>query len=214
MAQRNRSSASSPPTAANLTVEEIRAGIIKLERRIADLEALNFEGISELTHEANNLATKINSTLRDVFGVNTIEYNDYEVRWSSFVILVMGEQLPRHEKIEAFRSGIDSARSKLRTAIAIMREKLGDATAEDGPGRALRAYEGLDLHREIADAAGDVYRDGHYANSIEDAVKALNDLVRMRSGEALDGTQLMERVFSCTSTILPTRATAMNKRAS
>ncbi len=33
-------------------------------------------------------------------------------------------------------------------------------------------------------------------------MKALNDLVRMRSGEALDGTQLMERVFSPSNPIL------------
>ena len=54
------------------------------------------------------------------------------------------------------------------------------ATAADPAGRALRAYQGLDLHRDIERAASDLYRDGHYANAIEDTVMALNGLVRMR----------------------------------
>ena len=53
------------------------------------------------------------------------------------------------------------------------------------------------LSTEIDRAAGTLYRDGHYANAVEDAVKALNALVRLRSGvDDLDGSKLMERVFS------------------
>jgi uncharacterized protein (TIGR02391 family) len=76
-----------------------------------------------------------------------------------------------------------------------MKEQLG----EDGGNpvdRVIRAYANLDLHPEIARAASELYRNGHYSNAIEDAVKAVNDLVRMRSGEALDGAALMQRVFS------------------
>jgi uncharacterized protein (TIGR02391 family) len=61
----------------------------------------------------------------------------------------------------------------------------------------------LDLHPEIARAVGKLYRDGHYANAVEDAVKALNALVRMRSGvENLDGSKLMERVFNPSNPVL------------
>jgi uncharacterized protein (TIGR02391 family) len=73
---------------------------------------------------------------------------------------------------------------------------------DDPAGRAIRAYSNLDLHPEIARAASELYRHGHYANAIEDAVKALNGLVRMRSGEALDGTPLMQKVFSPNAPIL------------
>lgn len=68
--------------------------------------------------------------------------------------------------------------------------------------RALRAYETLDLHESIADAASDLYRDGHYANAIEDAVKALNNLVRLRSGLEIDGSALMNTAFSPEKPIL------------
>jgi uncharacterized protein (TIGR02391 family) len=66
----------------------------------------------------------------------------------------------------------------------------------------LRAYDGLELHPEIARAATDLYRNGHYANAVADAVKALNGLVRLRSGEELDGSQLMERVFAPKNPVL------------
>jgi uncharacterized protein (TIGR02391 family) len=80
-----------------------------------------------------------------------------------------------------------------------MNERLSD---DVGPARALRAYEGLDLHPDIADAASGLYVDGHYAAAIEAAVKALNARVRLRSGEEIDGTTLMERVFSPKAPIL------------
>ena len=82
-----------------------------------------------------------------------------------------------------------------------MKEQLGENGA--GPAdRAIRAYSNLDLHPEIARAASDLYRDGHYANAILNAVTALNDLVRLRSGEALDGTTLMQTVFSAKNPIV------------
>lgn len=60
----------------------------------------------------------------------------------------------------------------------------------------IKAYQGLDFHSEIAAAANQLYLDGHYFNAIEDAVKALNNYVRLRSGASQDGVELMERVFS------------------
>jgi len=61
----------------------------------------------------------------------------------------------------------------------------------------------MELHPEVERAVGDLYRDGHYANAVEDATKALNGLVRLRSGiEDLDGIKLMEKVFSPNSPVL------------
>ena len=47
-----------------------------------------------------------------------------------------------------------------------------------------------------------MYLDGHYANAIVDAVKALNNLVRLHSGKDLDGDKLMTTVFSPDNPIL------------
>jgi hypothetical protein len=71
---------------------------------------------------------------------------------------------------------VADAISTLKTAISMLSEQLEDLGESPG-GQALRAYDGRDLHPEIDRAAAALYRDGHYANAIEDAVKALNGLV-------------------------------------
>ena len=116
-----------------------------------------------------------------------------------------GPGTPPHEIREGLERGRKRAISLLSGEVTALRERpdLAETASDVDPAKKiLRAYEGLDLHPEIARAATQLYRDGHYANAIEDAVKALNDLVRLRSGEALDGTPLMERVFSPKNPIL------------
>jgi len=68
--------------------------------------------------------------------------------------------------------------------------------------KVIKAYSNLDLHPEIARAASALYIDGHYANAIVDAVIALNNLVRLRSGSVLDGDKLMTSVFSAENPVL------------
>jgi uncharacterized protein (TIGR02391 family) len=89
----------------------------------------------------------------------------------------------------------------LEGAIQRLQERLADGE-EDATDRTLRAYEGLTLHPEIARAATALYRNEHYANAVEASVKALNDLVRLRSGLELDGTALMEKAFSPSNPVL------------
>jgi uncharacterized protein (TIGR02391 family) len=73
---------------------------------------------------------------------------------------------------------------------------------EDQTDRVVQAYSNLALHPEIGEAANKLYLDGHYANAIEAAVKALNNLVRLRSGKELNGDNLMTTVFSPNNPIL------------
>jgi uncharacterized protein (TIGR02391 family) len=190
-----------PLRPANLTPEQNRNGIPKLKRRLAELEVIKPDAIPDFGIEAEKIVNKINATLVDVFGQGTLEYRDYSVSWGSFTITVLGGGVPRPQEVRQFQRGLDSARSALQTALELMSERLEDSS-EIGPQRALRAYQGLDLHPEIDRAAGDLYRGGHYANAVEDAVKALNALVRMRSGEELDGASLMDRVFAPKNPIL------------
>ena len=83
-----------------------------------------------------------------------------------------------NEKAQAFNRGRDRSIASITAAIERFEEKLADAD-EDTNSRSLRAYEGLTLHSEIARAASDLYRNGHYANAVEASVKALNHLVRL-----------------------------------
>jgi uncharacterized protein (TIGR02391 family) len=96
-------------------------------------------------------------------------------------------------------AGVLYSNPKIATAdIDAWHEREGDQLGD----RVVRAYRDLDLHPEIGRAANELYLDGHYANAVEDAVKALNGLVRLRSGEALDGMPLMQKVFSPNAPVL------------
>ena len=60
-----------------------------------------------------------------------------------------------------------------------------------------RSLEGNDLHPQIEAAAGQHFRDGHHANAVENACKALNNLIQSKSGVYdVDNTDLARRIFS------------------
>lgn len=183
---------------ANITLASIPASITKLERRLKE-----FEEIPPLDEEtdtfgyASRSATRVNATIENVFGGDTADAHDHyiDADWFTFP----GDD--HAYKREYWIKGHARTRAALIAAIEYLKEKQVDADT-DAESRTLRAYEGLDLHPEIARAASDLYRNGHYANAIEDAVKALNALVRLRSGEEGDGTSLMQTVFSPKNPVL------------
>ena len=196
-----------PRRPADLTPEEMRRGISKFERRVSELKALDIERM-ELGQDPNLLALQasIESTLETVFGAGSTDYQRYadatDLDLTLYTMNVFGDGANPPSKIrKGIVEGRDRAIALLEQAAQTLAERLEDL-GETESGRALRAYEGLDLHQEIARAAGDLYRGGHYANAIEDAVKALNDLVRLRSGQTEDGTSLMQKVFSPSQPIL------------
>ncbi len=145
---------------------------------------------------ARSLCSKLDDTLIEIFGSDTFEREQTRVDTFGFSVnrLSFGGPHPRHELVAAFRKGQETATSRIKARIELLSERLEDS-GETSTAQALRAYEGLALHSDIERAAGALYRNGHYANAIEDAVKALNGVVRLRSGLELDGMPLMERVF-------------------
>lgn len=211
-----RTRSASPPArpSANLSPAQIRAAIPLIEARITELEALPVQSISSRNApRVTALQSAIDATLDRVFGTETNEY--HRLRLAKLIDapqavtlapgFIPGSNARGDTPVQRIREAIEQGRRRavalLRQEVALMKEHLGGGG--DGPiDRAIRAYTNLDLHPEIARAASDLYRDGHYANAIEDAVKALNGLVRMRSGEALDGTPLMQKVFSPNAPIL------------
>src|SRR6516165_1725202 len=102
-------------------------------------------------------------------------------------------QAPRH-----YTPQMRPGRAGPEISIALQPAPASDADSES----VVRAYRDLDLHPKIGEAAGKLYLDGHYANPIVDAVKALNNLVRLHSGKDLDGDKLMTTVFSPDKPIL------------
>jgi predicted nucleotide-binding protein len=66
------------PQPTNLTVEQMKLGVTRLQRRIADLEAFDPQVIEKRWGpEVATLQTAIEETLASVFGHNTVEYKRY-----------------------------------------------------------------------------------------------------------------------------------------
>ncbi|MEX0805652.1 MAG: TIGR02391 family protein [Candidatus Binatia bacterium] len=163
------------------------------------VEAVNDRGDPKI----GALETKIETLLVDIFGADTVEY----IRYVNFKRLDTASINFYHgtriqEIREGLRRGIARAKAQLEAIKTGFLEKLEDA-GRTSSSKTLKAYEGLELHTAIERAAGRLFRDGHYANAIEDAVKALNALVRLNSGvEDKDGPALMEFVFNPKNPIL------------
>jgi uncharacterized protein (TIGR02391 family) len=126
----------------------------------------------------------------------------------NFCFFYSGMDTSIRGNIDVVHDKIGAAISRIETIVELFGEEIGgigDAAAQTS---ILRAYEGLELHPEIARAASKLYKDGHYANAVEAAVKALNGLVRLRSELEQDGTSLMERAFNPSHPVLRFNALA------
>jgi uncharacterized protein (TIGR02391 family) len=184
---------------ASIQVGAIPSKIRKLERRLSDLDEVKPQQVTDWSGDAGRIAVAINATMDDVFGAGTADAADFQIDPEWFWILYSTEA---YQHVEDFSRGLNRARAIVGDAIKRLKEKVSDVE-EDAEAKALKAYEGLELHPEISRAAGGLYRSGHYSNAVLDAIKALNAFVRLRSGiEDRDGTELMEYVFSIKNPIL------------
>jgi uncharacterized protein (TIGR02391 family) len=193
------------PQSANLSAEAARSALPSLQKRIDDLAGIDLNTLTDenVDNVLDGIKLKINATLRDILGDNTIEFREYEVGDITAYVLVLGGNYDNsvRRRLPNIRTNVSRTLSSLETLRDILREKAAPDEGSGG-GRIIRAYQGLELHPEIARAASKRYLDGHYADAVEASVKALNGLVRMRSGLEHDGSSLMERAFNPTSPVL------------
>lgn len=181
------------------------ASIPKLERRMAELREFDVESVDDRSDaRIAALSSKLDTLLVNIFGTNTVEYDRY--RWNVIQLdtasMNMMHETPIHEIREGLKRGIQQSISQLEVIKENFEEELEDA-GQGVSTKPLKAYEGLDLHPQIEKAVGSLFKSGHYANAIEDAVKALNSIVRLNSGvDDKDGTSLMEFVFNPKNPVL------------
>jgi hypothetical protein len=193
----------SSPRPANLPVAKTEAAIRRLSSLIAELQALPTDEVSG-PGDPKVLAIQsfVQATLEQIFGPDTTDFDRLRPAWNidpRTLVRIREHGRLRYANSRDFREAVrrnqDRALALLQQEIVLLETRLDDE--EDSQAeRAIRAYSNLDLHPEIARAASVLYRHGHYANAIEDAVKALNALVRLCSGLELDGTALMQSAFS------------------
>lgn len=190
---------------ANLSLQQMEMAIPKIDRRIGDLQSFDVDVINDRRDpKIDTLEKSLDALLVSIFGAGTVEYKRYhgQVTRLDTASINMLHSTPIREVQEGLRRGIARAKGHLEEIKKLFLEELGDA-GQTSTGKTLKAYEGLELHPAIERAAGKLFRDGHYANAVEDAVKALNALVRLNSGvDDKDGTALMEYVFSAKNPIL------------
>jgi uncharacterized protein (TIGR02391 family) len=184
---------------SSLRSSELPDAVRKLERRLADIDAMQFSN-SQDENAANisSVVTKINATYDDIFGAGTVEASQAHVSSTYFYSFANPDW---DEMGRQFEGGRVRVRKKVQTSIELFKERCDEIETPRG-SKILAAYSNLDLHPEISRAASSLYRSGHYANAIEDSVKALNDLVRLRSGLGDDGQKLMTTTFSPNNPIL------------
>jgi predicted nucleotide-binding protein len=129
-----------------LNVEEMKAAVSKLERRIKDLETFDVTTIQKRwdpTMEA--LQKKINSTLLEILGHGTTEYSEYSIYSLDTLPIVVGEgPYPLADVRNGYLEGIKSASIKLKTLKEIFEERIMDAipALSSGPLNLAQGSEG------------------------------------------------------------------------
>ncbi len=190
---------------ANLSFEQMKKAIRKIDRRLKDLGAFDIESICERCDpKISTLKNSLDALLVSVFGKDTVEYKRYryDVTKLDTASINCMYSTPIDEVKRGLVQGKERSMENLKEIKRGFLEELEDSGRDSG-GKTLKAYEGLELHPAVERAVGKLFKDGHYANAIEDAVKVLNNLVRLNSGfEDKDGSSLMEHVFSPKKPIL------------
>ncbi len=194
------------PLLASLSPIQMREAIPILERRINDVKKFDVTTITmRSSPQAVSLQQKIDTTLDEVFGPDTIERRRFHINLDTAprIMSSMGRGgTSISEVISGYERGCVGAIAKLQTAIELFKEKIGDID-DGGVSSTIRAIETLDLHPAIASAATQRYRDGHFADAIETSCKVLVNLVQGASEDFdRDGVPLMQAVFSAKSPIL------------
>jgi len=116
------------PESKVLSIEDLRTGIRKLQKRIDELSQFDVSVIEErFDSKASALKDKINSTLADIFGRDTPEYNDHSI-WSldTLPLVAGGPEHPINVVREAYQKGINDAVTRLSGLKDTLEEKLED----------------------------------------------------------------------------------------
>ncbi len=183
-----------PRRRAELTIDQRRAGIRALQRRLNDILEFDPGAVRELGDgRLRALDDAIDETLARVFGQDALEYEKYRqvIHLGFPASNFPGKSRP---DLEGFRSAKATAVAQLERLI----ESFQEAIEDEGPDeRARAAFADLDLHPAIRTATESQLAGGHHADAVRNACLALDALVHAASGRYDKyGTELMMDVFS------------------
>lgn len=183
------------------TTDQIDAAIRKLERRIQDIEAIGADGVRHRDARVQNVQHSIRDTIQEIFGSGSQQLDRHRYFKVDNAPHIAGTNFDDLGELEErrqakFVEGISGAITRIRGLIDHLDEKREELAKPEAAPRV--AFEGRSLHPAIGEAATDLYRDGHYAQAVFEAGKALVALVKETSGDTMnrDGSDLMQAVFS------------------
>lgn len=194
------------PKPSFLTPDKMKEGIAKLKRRIEELEKFDISTIEERWDpKTKALRTKINATLAEVFGYDTIEYQQYCLDKLDTLPIIAGGVNTIDEIQEGYRKGVRATVVKLESIKEILEEKLEDTFGViEETVLADRFWQ--DIHPKITSVAKRRFENGHYADAVLSAFRELNSCVKKivmnKTAEELDGSPLMHKAFSPNNPII------------
>ena len=182
------------------SAHEIDSAIKKLERRIAEVDAVDIRN-SVLSHTGQDdvVESNVRETIRDIFGSSSPEFREHQhLRlWAGTQYVNMGDD----QIIAGMERGRTYVNGILKGLVARLQEKREDFVTSAPQPRDY--FRDLNLHSRIGDVASDLFLDGYHWEAVFAASKALINFVKERSGKHdLDGAPLMRTVFSRSKPIL------------
>lgn len=193
-----RKKSNEPPPIENrhFTNEEIATAIMKLRRRITEVEALDPTQIRYNDAQVDLAESNIRKTIMEIFGENSHEYREhgYITIWEGGY--AFGE--PDYVLQEKFTDGLPRTLTILKGLIARLEEKredIGGFPPQDSPANFWN-----DIHPKITAVAKARYESNHFADAVEAALKEINstmkNIVKRKTGNELDGASLMRTALS------------------
>lgn len=117
---------------ASLTAHQLRLALPKLERRISELKSADTSSIRERGEPRfESIEHKIDDTLVEIFGADTVEYNRFRIGSLDRAPLSFYRDVSLGEVIEGYKRGVAEAISTLETIVQLFNEKLADSEAEE-----------------------------------------------------------------------------------
>lgn len=188
------------PQPAVLTRDKIKMGIKKLDRRLKELEEFDISSIQErFDAKVQALRAKINDTIADIFGHNTIEYKNYDI-WSLDTLphIMGGGKYPLRTVHESYKKGISEAIVKLKSLKETLQEKYQDFSSSNESVQTDNFWN--DIHPKIVSISKSRFESTHYSDAVESALKEVNScvkgIIRKKTGKEVDGAPLMHLAFS------------------
>src|SRR5258708_5743195 len=187
---------------ANLSIEQMRAAITKLQKRMAELQAVDASNVTNANDPAiGSLEKKLGDILSELYS-GTSDWHRF--RWHALIDATyrMGYESNQFAMRQNLRQNIEREVANLNTIIELFHEKI--AEGEDSPAaKARRTFAGLALHPDIDRHCTKLFEDRHYAQAVENACKVLEMLVKMRSlKDEASGTGLMQAAFNVSKPVL------------